>query len=89
MGKDLYHNQVKAVLQKESWQITHDPYEIRVGGVEMYIDLAAEQVIAAQRGNTKIAVEIKELYQPFHYFRFSFGAWSIFRLSLCFRVRRP
>jgi len=59
MGKDLYHNQVKAALQKDGWQITHDPYEIRVGGVEMYIDLAAEQVIAAQRGETKIAVEIK------------------------------
>ena len=64
MGKDLYHNQVKAALQKESWQITHDPYEIRVGGVEMYIDLAAEQVIAAQRGNTKIAVEINSFINP-------------------------
>ncbi len=64
MGKDLYHDQVKAALQKEGWQITHDPYEIRVGGVEMYIDLAAEQVIAAQRGNTKIAVEIKSFINP-------------------------
>ena len=59
MAKDLYHEQVKSALQKEGWQITHDPYEIRVGGVEMYIDLAAEQVIAAQRNGRKIAVEIK------------------------------
>ena len=59
MAKDIYHSQVKAALEKDGWQITHDPYEIRVGGVEMYIDLAAEQVIAAQRDDTKIAVEIK------------------------------
>jgi hypothetical protein len=64
MAKDLYHEQVKAALQKEGWQITHDPYEIRVGGVEMYIDLAAEQVIAAQRNGTKIAVEIKSFISP-------------------------
>jgi XisH protein len=64
MSKDLYHSQVKAALIKDGWQITHDPYEIRTGGVEMYIDLAAEQVIAAQRGNTKIAVEIKSFISP-------------------------
>jgi hypothetical protein len=64
MSKDLYHNQVKAALQKDGWQITHDPYEIRVGGVEMYIDLAAEQIIAAQRGTTKIAIEIKSFINP-------------------------
>ena len=64
MGKDLYHNQVKTALQKDGWQITHDPYELRVGGVEMYIDLAAEQVIAAQKENVKIAVEIKSFISP-------------------------
>ena len=64
MGKDLYHNQVKNALQKDGWQITHDPYELRVGGVEMYIDLAAEEVIAAQKGNMKIAVEIKSFISP-------------------------
>ena len=64
MSKDLYHNQVKTALQKDGWQITHDPYEIRVGGVEMYIDLAAEQIIAAQRGTTKIAIEIKSFINP-------------------------
>jgi hypothetical protein len=64
MGKDLYHAQVKTALQKDGWEITHDPYELRIGGVEMYIDLAAEQVIAAQKGNVKIAVEIKSFISP-------------------------
>ena len=30
----------------------------------MYIDLGAEQLIAAQRGSTKIAVEIKSFVNP-------------------------
>jgi hypothetical protein len=64
MSKDLYHDQVKTALQKDGWTITHDPYEIRVGGVEMYIDLAAEQLIAAQRDTTKIAIEIKSFLNP-------------------------
>lgn len=64
MAKDLYHHQVKSALKKDGWEITHDPYEIRIGGVEMYVDLAAEQVIAAQRDTTKIAVEIKSFVSP-------------------------
>ncbi len=47
MAKDLYHEQVKRALEKDGWQITHDPYELRIGGVEMYIDIGAEQMIAA------------------------------------------
>ena len=39
--------------------ITHDPYELRVGGVEMYVDLGAEQLIAAERDQIKIAIEVK------------------------------
>jgi hypothetical protein len=30
-----------------------------VGDVEMYVDLGAEQLIAAEKDNEKIAVEIK------------------------------
>ena len=75
MGKDLYHNQVKNALQKDGWQITHDPYELRVGGVEIYIDLAAEQVIAAQKGKVKIAVEIKSFISPSTISDFHFFIW--------------
>ncbi|WP_392535977.1 element excision factor XisH family protein [Nostoc sp. C117] len=25
MAKDLYHEQVKRVVEKDGWQITHDP----------------------------------------------------------------
>jgi hypothetical protein len=64
MAKDLYHEQVKRALEKDGWQITHDPYELRVGGVEMYIDIGAEQIIGAERENDKIAVEVKSFINP-------------------------
>jgi hypothetical protein len=56
---DIYHNTVKNALIKDGWAITHDPYHLRVGTTNLYIDLGAEQVMAAEKGNKKIAVEIK------------------------------
>jgi len=64
MAKDLYHNQVKRALEKDGWEITHDPYELRTGGVEMYIDIGSEQIIGADRGNDRIAVEVKSFISP-------------------------
>ena len=64
MAKDLYHDLVKRALKKDGWEITHDPYELRVGGVEMYVDIGAEQIIGADRGNDKIAVEVKSFINP-------------------------
>ncbi len=64
MAKDVFHNAVKVALQKDGWKITHDPYELSVGGVEMYIDLGAKQLLGAERNNSKIAVEIKSFIGP-------------------------
>lgn len=58
-AKDIYHDLVKAALQKEGWTITHDPYRLSSGGAELFIDLGAEKLIAAEKEGTKIAVEIK------------------------------
>lgn len=59
MAKDLFHDAVKNALKKDGWRITHDPYYLKTGGVEMYIDLGAETILAAEREDQKIAVEIK------------------------------
>jgi hypothetical protein len=59
MGKDRFHAIAKSALEKAGWVITHDPYEIRVGEVDFEIDLAAEMLLAAEKDNQKIAVEIK------------------------------
>ncbi|HMV82356.1 MAG TPA: XisH family protein [Blastocatellia bacterium] len=58
-AKDLFHEAVKAGLEKAGWTITNDPFRIQVEDSEAYIDLAAERLIAAQKGEEKIAVEIK------------------------------
>jgi hypothetical protein len=59
MAKDIFHNSVKIALQKDGWNITHDPYQLRYGVADVYIDLAAEEAIAAEKGGRKIAVEVK------------------------------
>ena len=59
MAKDFFHNAVRNGLEKEGWIITDDPLRIKVGGADMEIDLGAEKIIAAQKGEEKIAVEIK------------------------------
>ncbi|BAY79765.1 fdxN element excision controlling factor protein (plasmid) [Nostoc linckia NIES-25] len=62
-AKDVFHEVVKIALQKDGWQITHDPLLFNVGGVKMSIDLAAEKLIAAERENEKIAVEVKSFLE--------------------------
>ena len=59
MARDLYHEVVKKALINENWAITHDPLSFKIGNTQVQIDLGAERLIAAERGNEKIAVEIK------------------------------
>ncbi|NEO87487.1 MAG: fatty-acid oxidation protein subunit alpha [Spirulina sp. SIO3F2] len=59
MAKDVFHNAVKQALVQDGWTITHDPLTLSVGGVDMAIDLGAEQLIGAARENQLIAVEVK------------------------------
>lgn len=59
MARDIFHDTVKTALQKDGWRITHDPYPLRYGVADVYIDLAAEEAIAAEKNGRKIAVEVK------------------------------
>ncbi len=58
-AKDKYHGQVRRALEKEGWTITHDPYFLKLEGVNYPVDLGAERMIAAQKENQKILVEVK------------------------------
>lgn len=58
-ARDIYHDVVKNALIKDGWTITHDPLRLKWGKKDLYVDLGAEQVLAAQKGDVKIAVEIK------------------------------
>ncbi|MEA5566550.1 MULTISPECIES: XisH family protein [unclassified Anabaena] len=64
MAKDRFHHIVRNALEKEGWKITADPYEINVDDVDFEIDLAAEQLLAAEQEGKKIAVEIKSFISP-------------------------
>jgi hypothetical protein len=59
LAKDIFHDKVRNALIKDGWTITKDPYTLSWGSETLYVDLAAERVIAAEKGNAKIAVEIK------------------------------
>jgi hypothetical protein len=58
-ARDLYHNQVKEALMKDGWHITDDPLHLKWGVKDLYVDLGAEQLLAAEKAECKIAVEIK------------------------------
>ncbi|MFN8486664.1 MAG: element excision factor XisH family protein [Caldilineaceae bacterium] len=58
-ARDIFHNAVKNALIKDGWTITHDPYTISYGQEDVFVDLGAERMLAAEKGHQKIAVEIK------------------------------
>jgi len=59
LARDIYHNAVRNAIEKDSWQITKDPFILKWGTRDLYIDLGAEKLIAAEKSGEKIAVEIK------------------------------
>ncbi len=60
-AKDIFHNLVKHALEKEGWRITHEQYHLKVGERDLYIDLAAERMLAAEKDGVYIAVESRAL----------------------------
>jgi len=57
--KDIYHDAVRNALIKDGWTITHDPLILKWGLKDLYVDLGAERLVAAEKEGRKIAVEIK------------------------------
>lgn len=58
-ARDIFHDAVRTALEQDGWTITHDPLKLEFGLGSLYVDLGAERVIAAERRNQKIAVEVK------------------------------
>jgi hypothetical protein len=63
-ARDIYYNTVKNALVKDGWIITDDPLHLKWGQKDMYVDLGAKQLLAAEQGTRKIAVEIKSFVSP-------------------------
>ncbi len=58
-ANDIFHDVVKKALIRDGWEITHDPFFMRYGKTDFYVDLGAEKILAAEKEGKKIAVEIK------------------------------
>lgn len=56
---DLYHDHVKQALINDGWTITHDPLLLFIGERDLFVDLGAQKLFAAEKAGRKIAVEIK------------------------------
>lgn len=88
-NRDLFHDAVRRGLEKDRWHISNDPLELEWEEVKVKIDLAAERLIAAERGEEKIAVEIKSfigtsLISDFHT---ALGQFLNYRIML--EVKEP
>jgi XisH protein len=59
MARDIYHQAVRTALEKEGWLVTHDPYLLRTLGAAYEIDMGAEKLLAAEKDNRRIAIEVK------------------------------
>ncbi len=57
--KDNIHDAVRNALIRDGWTITQDPLFLEYGAEDMFVDLGAERLLAAERGTEKIAVETK------------------------------
>jgi hypothetical protein len=85
VAKDRFHQIVKTALIKDGWTVTHDPLQIKVGGVDMEIDIGAERLLAAEREGKKIAVEIKSFLakaSPISEFHTALGQFINYRAAL-------
>jgi hypothetical protein len=63
-ARDIFHDAVKNALINDGWIITDDPLHLKWGQKDMYVDLGAKQLLAAEQGTKKIAVEIKSFVSP-------------------------
>ena len=70
MARDLLHNEVKIALEKDGWIITHDPLTLKWGTKDLFVDLGAEQLLAAEKIGRKIAVEVKSFLKDSFIYEF-------------------
>ena len=58
-ARDVFHQAVKQALITDGWTVTDDPLVVQFGSIDLYIDLGAEKLIAAEKADVRIAVEVK------------------------------
>ncbi|MBD2416097.1 fatty-acid oxidation protein subunit alpha [Nostoc calcicola FACHB-389] len=88
-AKDVFHQIVKSALEKEGWTITDDPLSLQLEDDQVFIDLGAERLIAAQRDNEKIAVEIKSFLAPSTLSEFHTAVGQFLNYRIVLREKQP
>jgi hypothetical protein len=80
---------VRHGLEKDQWRISNDPLELEWEEVKVKIDLAAERLIAAERGEEKIAVEIKSFISPSPVSDFHTALGQFLNYRIMLEVKEP
>lgn len=78
--KNNFQNAVIKALEKKGWKITANPLNFS----EKIFDFEDENVVAAQKGEAKIAVEIQSFFSQsyLHDFHFATGQYYNYELGL-------
>ncbi len=88
-AKDVFHTVVKSALDKDGWTITDDPLSLQLEDDQVFIDLGAERLIAAQRDHEKIAVEIKSFLAPSTLSEFHTALGQFLNYRIVLREKQP
>jgi hypothetical protein len=64
VARDKFHDLFRKALENEGWNVTHDPLRLKTGRIPVLIDLGAERILAAEKGEEKVAIEIKTFGNP-------------------------
>lgn len=80
-ARDTHHNAVKNALIKDGWVITDDPLTLDWGHRNLFVDLAAERLVSAEKAGRKIAVEIKSFSgaSEVHDLQNAIGQYQLYR----------
>jgi hypothetical protein len=87
-ARNIHHAAVVHALETDGWTITQDPLLIPYGDRRLFVDLGAERVvIAGERGNEQIAVEIASFVadSPVRDLQEAVGQFVVYRALLAQR----
>ncbi|NEO43502.1 MAG: fatty-acid oxidation protein subunit alpha [Moorea sp. SIO4A3] len=88
-AKDIFHDVVKKALVQDNWVITHDPLTLDLRDRQLHIDLGAERLIAAQKENQQIAVEIKSFVSSSSVFQFHLALGQFLNYRIVLGLKQP
>jgi len=91
LAKDIFHDAVRAALEKDGWTITHDPYLIKTELLDepLSADLGAEKLIAASKGKDKILVEIKSFLRESLVYEFHRAIGQVVSYQVNMEIQEP